>query len=151
MKTDGIGIKKAIILKAVGELAKRMSLPVITDKIRIKSSSDIANIFMQELRFEKKEIVKVILLNSNNIIKKVVDVASGNTNKVTFDIKQVLSEPVKLEIPKIILIHNHPSGNPNPSNEDIIVTKKVKEAASLMGIVLLDHIIIGDGEYKSIM
>ena len=77
--------------------------------------------------------------------------ASGNTNKVTFDIKQVLSEPVKLEIPKIILIHNHPSGNPNPSNEDIIVTKKVKEAASLMGIVLLDHIIIGDGEYKSIM
>lgn len=151
MKIDGIGIKKAIMLKAVGELTKRMSLPVITDKICIKSSSDIANIFMQELRFEKKEIIKVILLNSNNTIKKIIDVASGNTNKVTFDIKQVLSEPVKLEIPKIILIHNHPSGDPNPSNEDIIVTKKLKEAANLMGIELLDHIIIGDGEYKSII
>lgn len=151
MKIHGIGINKAIRLKAVGELTKRITVPVRTEKICVKSSSDVANIFMQELRYKKQEIVKVILLNSNNIIRKIVDIASGNANKVTFDIKQILSEPIKLEIPKIILVHNHPSGNPSPSNEDILVTQKIKETANIMGIELIDHIIIGDGEYKSII
>lgn len=151
MKIDGIGIKKAIQLKTVGELTKRMMIPAMIDKICVKSSSDIANIFMQELRYEKQEVVKVILLNANNTIKKVVDIASGNANKVTFDIKQILSEPIKLEVPKIILIHNHPSGNTEPSNEDIMVTERIKNAASIMGIEFVDHIIIGDGEYKSII
>lgn len=151
MKINGIGIKKAIQLKTVGELAKRMMTPTKIDKICLKSSFDVANIFMQELRYEKQEIVKVILLNSNNIVKKVVNIASGNSNKVVFDIKQILSEPIKLEIPKIILLHNHPSGSCRPSNEDILATKKIKETAQILGIELVDHIIIGDGEYKSII
>ena len=62
-----------------------------------------------------------------------------------------LSEPIKLQIPRIVLVHNHPSGNAKPSKEDILATKKIREACDLMGILLLDHIIIGDGQYHSAM
>lgn len=138
------------MLKVTGELSRRMYSP-IDYKIHVSSSKDVANLFMQELRYEKKEIIKLILLNSNNIVKNIIEIASGNDKSAVFNIKQILSEPVKLEIPKIILVHNHPSGNSNPSNEDIITTRKIKEAAEIMGIELIDHIIIGDNEYKSII
>ncbi|MCI8276720.1 MAG: DNA repair protein RadC [Clostridia bacterium] len=151
MKIKGIGLKKAVRLKAVGELSKRMSVPLEINKVQIKSSVDVSNILMEEMRYEKQEVIKVILLNSNNRLMKIVDIASGNSNKVVFDIKQILSEPIKLEVPKIILVHNHPSGNPKPSSEDILITRKIKEAAGILGIDLIDHIIIGDGEYKSII
>jgi DNA repair protein RadC len=151
MKIKGIGLKKAVRLKAVGELSKRMSAPLEINKVQIKSSVDVSNILMEEMRYEKQEVIKVILLNSNNRLMKIVDIASGNSNKVVFDIKQILSEPIKLEVPKIILVHNHPSGNPKPSSEDILITRKIKEAAGILGIDLIDHIIIGDGEYKSII
>lgn len=150
-KIKGIGTKKAIKLKVVGEICRRINSPINFQRIYIKSSEDVAKIFMQELRFEKREIIKLILLNNNNSIKKIINIASGNSNRAVFDIKQILSEPIKLEISKIILVHNHPSGRSNPSNEDILTTRKIKEAAEIMGITLLDHIIIGDGEYKSII
>lgn len=84
-------------------------------------------------------------------IGKIKTIASGSQDGITFDIKQVLSEPIKLEIPKIIILHNHPSGNPEPSNIDIDFTKRLDRACSLMGIELLDHIIIGDGIYQNII
>ena len=104
---------------------------------------------MQEMRYEKKEILKLILLNNKNIVQKIIDIATGKDNTLIFDIKQILSEPIKLQIPKIVLVHNHPSGNSMPSQEDIQATKRIRQSCELMGIQLLDHIIIGDGEYHS--
>lgn len=149
MKINGIGKVKAIELKAIGEIAKRMSKPINLNKICVKTKADVANLLMQEMRYEKKEVLKLILLNNKNIIQKIIDIATGKDNTLVFDIKQILSEPVKLQIPKIILVHNHPSGNSVPSKEDIQATKKICESCELMGIQLLDHIIIGDGEYHS--
>ena len=149
MKIDGIGKVKAIELKAIGEITKRMSKPINIDKICIRTKDDVANLVMQEMRYEKKEILKLILLNNKNILQKIIDIATGKDSQLVFDIKQILSEPIKLQIPKIILIHNHPSGNSMPSKEDIEATKKIYEACQLMGIQLLDHIVIGDGEYHS--
>ena len=106
---------------------------------------------MQELRYEKNQILKLILLNNKNIVQKIMNIATGKDNTLVFDVKQILSEPVKLQIPKIILVHNHPSGNSMPSKEDIQATKKVQQCCQLMGIQLLDHIVIGDGEYNSAM
>ena len=151
MKIQGIGKVKAIELKAIGEIAKRMSKPININKICIKTKADVANLLMQEMRYEKKEILKLILLNNKNVVQKIIDVATGKDNTLVFDIKQILSEPIKLQIPKIVLVHNHPSGNSVPSKEDIQATKRIRQSCELMGIQLLDHIVIGDGEYHSAM
>ena len=151
MQISGIGKVKAIELKALGEIAKRMSKPINLTKVCLKTKADVANLVMQELRYEKNEILKLILLNNKNIVQKIMNIATGKDNTLVFDVKQILSEPVKLQIPKIILVHNHPSGNSMPSKEDIQATKKVQQCCQLMGIQLLDHIVIGDGEYNSAM
>ena len=146
----GIGTVKAIQLKAVGEIAKRISKPLKINRLEIKTRDDIVNIFMEELQNEKNEVLKIVMLDNKNIIKKISSIAVGNENNIFTNIKAILTEPVKIQIPKIILIHNHPSGNPTPSNEDIEFTKKVYKSAKLLDIVLLDHIIIGDGIYQNI-
>lgn len=148
-KFNGIGEIKAIELKAVGEISKRISKPLST-KIKIENENNIVNLFMQELQNEKNEILKLIMLNNKNIIQKIVTIAVGNESNITANIKKILSEPVKMQAPKIILVHNHPSGSSEPSFEDIIFTKKVKEAANILDIKLLSHIIIGDGNYNVI-
>ena len=151
MQISGIGKVKAIELKALGEIAKRMSKPINLKKVCLKTKADVANLLMQELRYEKNEVLKLILLNNKNIVQKIINIATGKDNALVFDVKQILSEPVKLQIPKIILVHNHPSGNSMPSKEDIQATQKVQQCCQLMGIQLLDHIVIGDGEYNSAM
>ncbi len=145
----GIGKVKAIQLKAVCELAKRMSIP-INNTIVIRTPEDIAEILMEELRFEKREIIKLVLLNSKNIIIKMKNISIGGVNKACIDIKDILKEAINLGAPKIILIHNHPSGDSTPSNEDILTTKNIIEITKILGIQLLDHIVIGDGNFTSI-
>ena len=86
MKIHGIGKVKAIELKAVGEIAKRMSQPINLTKICIKTKADVANLLMQEMRYEKKEKLKLILLNNKNVIQKIIDIATGKDNTLIFDI-----------------------------------------------------------------
>ena len=150
MQIKGIGKVKAIQLKAVCELAKRMSKPINNLKIRIKTTRDIADLLMEELRYEKREKAKVIILNSKNIILKIVDIAYGGTNFAMLDSKDVLTEAVKMQAPKIILVHNHPSGDPTPSKQDYKATDRIYDAAQIMGIQLLDHVVIGDGKFESL-
>ena len=105
---------------------------------------------MNELRYEKREIAKVIILNSKNIILKIIDISLGGSNFAIISPKDILSEAIKMEAPKIILVHNHPSGDPTPSKSDYNKKEKVQKAAEIIGIELLDHIVIGDMNYKSI-
>ena len=147
----GIGRVKAIQIKAMCELAGRMSKPSNYRKIQIKGPNDVANLLMNDLRFEKREIVKVVIINNKNIVLKILDVAIGSGNCSNLNIRYILSETVKMNAPKIILVHNHPSGDPTPTKQDIFVTEKLKEAAELLKIELLDHIVIGNMRYKSIM
>ncbi len=150
MKIKGIGRVKAIQLKAVCELAKRMGQPLNTNKITIKSPEDVANLVMEELRYETKEEARVIILNIKNIVQKIVKVSQGGTNFAVIEPKEVLEDAIKLGAPRIILLHNHPSGDSTPSKSDYDVTDKIYECASMMGIELLDHIVIGDGNFESI-
>lgn len=147
----GIGRVKAIQIKATCELATRMSKPSNYKKIQIKSPKDVANLLMSDLRFEKREIAKIIILNNKNVILKILDVAIGSGNFSNLNIRYILSETVKVNAPKIILVHNHPSGDSTPSGADIIVTNKLKEAAEILNIELLDHIVIGNMQYRSIL
>ena len=150
MQIKGIGKVKAIQLKAVCELAKRMGQPLNTNKITIKSPEDVANLVMEELRYETKEEARVIILNIKNIVQKIVKVSQGGTNFAVIEPKEVLEDAIKLGAPRIILLHNHPSGDPTPSKSDYDVTDKIYECASMLGIELLDHIVIGDGKFESI-
>lgn len=149
MKIKGIGKVKAIQLKAVCELTKRISRP-ISNKIKIKNSKDVADLLMPEMRYEKREVAKVLLLNSKNIVLKIIDISLGGANFACLEPKDVLSEAVKMQVPKIILVHNHPSGDARPSKSDFTLTERLYEAAELIGIDMLDHIVIGDGTYESI-
>lgn len=105
----GIGRVKAIQIKAACELAKRITKPIDTSKIKIKNTKDVANLLMPELRYEKREIAKVILLNAKNIVQRVTEVSLGATNFACISPKDVLVEAIKIQAPKIILVHNHPS------------------------------------------
>ena len=150
MQIKGIGKVKAIQLKAVCELTKRMSRPIQNMNIKIRIPLDVAKLLMNELKFEKREKVKVLMLNRRNILLKIIDVSYGGTNSAIIEPKDILAEPIKMGAPKIILVHNHPSGDPRPSNQDINLTKTVYKAGEMLGIQLLDHIVIGNEQYESI-
>ena len=150
MSIKGVGRVKAIQLKALCELTKRMSKAFDASQIQITSPKDVAKILTNEMRFEKREIVKAIILNSKNIIIKIVDICYGGTNSAMLSPKDVLHEAIKIEAPKIILVHNHPSGDPMPSKKDLEFTERLIQASKILGIQLLDHIVIGEFGYSSI-
>lgn len=150
MKINGIGKVKAIQLHAVCELAKRMNKPINKQSIKINNSNDVAKLLMNELRYEKREKVKLVLLNSKNIILSIKDISYGGTNFAMIEPKEVLNEAIKIGAPKMILVHNHPSGDVKPSKADFNFTDKIYEASELLGIKLLDHIIIGNNIFESI-
>lgn len=146
----GIGKVKAIQLKAICELSKRMAKPIKKEKIILKSSKDVAMLLQQEMQYEKIEMVKVLILNNKNILLKIKNIALGGTNFAMVAPRDVLVDAIKMQAPKIILVHNHPSGDASPSQGDYRTTKRIMEAAELMGISLLDHVVIGQNTYQSI-
>lgn len=150
-KIKGIGRVKAIQIKAVCEIAKRISRPINSDKIRIKTGADVAELLMNEMRYLKREVAKVVLLNNKNIVLKIADVAYGGSNFACLEPKEIMHEAINVGASRIIMVHNHPSGDPTPSKEDYRTNDRIYEAAQIMGIELLDHIVIGDGEYKSLL
>ena len=150
MQIKGIGVVKAIQIKAVCELAKRMSRPINKMDIRIKDTKDVFRLLGDELRFERREKVKLLILNIKNILLKIVDVSYGGTHNAILETKDVFAEPIKMGAPRIILVHNHPSGDPTPSVEDVMLTRDMYRAGLLLGIVLIDHVVIGYNKCKSI-
>lgn len=150
MQIKGIGKKKAIQIKAVCELAKRIGKPIYAKKIVIRGTEDVANLFIKELAGTKREIAKLIILNNKNVIIKIKNISFGGQNFVMIDPKDIFTEAIKMQAQRIILVHNHPSGDPTPSKEDIILTNRVKDASKLLGISFLDHVIIGNNNYESV-
>ena len=150
MQIKGIGRVKAIQLKAICELSIRMSKPSNYKKVKIRCTSDIANLVLQEFRFEKKEYIKLFLLNNKNEILKNINISKGGTNFANVNMKELIAHAIKIQAPQIILVHNHPSGDPTPSKMDIKFTDKLYNAAKLFDINLLDHIVIGNNCYRSV-
>ena len=150
IKIKGMGKIKAIQLKAVCELSNRMNQPLNYKKIKIKEPNDVVKVLMSQMQYEKVEIAKVILLDTKCYIIKIKDVAMGGKNFVSIKIKDILLEAVKCGASKIILAHNHPTGVSMPSKQDYEVTYQLENAAQMLGIELLDHIVIGKEEYTSI-
>ena len=148
-KNFGIGEVKASQLKAVGEISKRILKPTC-QSLKITSRYDAISFVGKDIAYEKNEILKVVFLNNQNYAFKVKTLAVGSESNIIVNIKLILSEAIRCMAPKIILIHNHPSGNPRPSEADIDFTRKVKEAAKLVDIELLDHIIVSENGFDNV-
>jgi len=145
------GLKDAKIsqIKAAIELGRRMMSEEKAFKGAVKSSSDVADYLMPLMRDLKKESFKVILLDKRNSITDVIDMEMGTIDKVNPSIRDILLTVLKYQSPAIIVTHNHPSGDIEPSNADKSLTQDLIVAASAMELRVFDHIIIGDNQYFS--
>lgn len=145
---DGIGLSKAAQIKASLELGIRIA-STKPNRYKVKNPWDIYKYYMDSLRYEKQEVFKVVLLNTKNEIISDVEISRGTLNASLVHPREVFREAIKRSTNKIILIHNHPSGCIEPSNEDKNITKRLIKCGELIGIEVIDHIIIGDGLYFS--
>lgn len=146
----GIGKAKATQIKAAVELGKRLRNYRNDNIIKINSPEDIADLVMEEMRYLKKEHLKVIFLNTKNVVIDVKDLSIGSLNASVVHPREIFSEAIRRSSASIIICHNHPSGDPTSSQEDINITRRLFEVGKLVGIDLLDHVIIGDGSYISL-
>ncbi|NLV89837.1 MAG: DNA repair protein RadC [Tissierellia bacterium] len=149
METKGIGKCKAAQILAAIEIGKRINYLDALSKIKINEPSTIANLYMDEMRYLQKEHFRVVLLDTKNQIIVTEEISIGTLNASIVHPRDVFRAAIKRNANSIILIHNHPSGDPTPSNEDINITIRLLEAGNLIGIKVLDHIIIGDNKYIS--
>lgn len=147
---SGIGPAKASVLIAAAEFGRRMMTAPRSRRICASSPEEAAGLFMEEMRYLKKEYFKVLLLNVKNEIISVEDVSIGSISSSEAHPREVFSSAVRRGAANMILVHNHPSGSPEPSEADILLTKRLSEAGTVLGIRILDHIIIGDGTYVSL-
>ncbi len=145
----GIGMSKAVLIKAAVELGNRLYNMPEKKKFYIKSPADVSAILMGDMRYLKKEYFKIILLNIKNNIIAVEDISVGSLNSSLVHPREIFRAAIKKSSAAIILAHNHPSGDPTPSNEDVEVTNRIEECGVILGIQVLDHVIIGDGSYYS--
>jgi DNA repair protein RadC len=146
---EGIGTAKASQIKASLELGRRLRTFKDNNSFYIKSPQDAADFVMEDLRYMKKECLRVLLLNVKNMVTDSKDISVGSINSSIVHPREIFIEAIKKSSASIIICHNHPSGDPTPSQEDINITKRVSEAGKIIGIDLLDHVIIGDGKYIS--
>lgn len=150
LKLKGIGAAKAAQLLALAEISKRFKSFQSGEQYKISQPKDAAELLMENMRNLKQEHLKVIMLNTKNVVISVKDVSVGSLNSSIVHPREVFCEAVKKSSASIIISHNHPSGDPLPSSEDITLTHRIKECGKLLGIDLLDHIIIGNGVYVSL-
>ena len=144
---DGIGPAKSAALIAAAELGRRLTTTPREKQANVSSPDEISKLFMQNMRYLKKECFKVLLLNIKNEIISIEDVSTGSLMSSDAHPREVFAAPLRRGAANVILVHNHPSGNPKPSQDDIELTRRLSWAGDIMGIHVLDHIIIGDGEY----
>lgn len=150
-KIKGIKNKKASQILAVGELVRRISKDVLLkERNKISSPNDIAKILMKDMVFLKQEVLKLVMLDTKNNIIGLKDVFVGSLNTSIVHPREIFKEALKRSSSSIIVCHNHPSGDPTPSKEDIDITIRLKECGKIIEIDLLDHLIIGKNRYVSL-
>lgn len=145
----GIGKCKAAQIISAIELGKRIAAQGGEAKVKVTSPVDIVGLIMEEMRYLKKEHFRIAILDTKNHIIAIEEISIGNLNSSIVHPREVFNIAIRRTANSIILIHNHPSGDPTPSREDINITNRLIEAGNIIGIKVLDHIIIGDNRYLS--
>jgi DNA repair protein RadC len=146
---NGIGTARAVTIAAALELGRRRKLTETPEIIQIRSSKDVADIFQPILADLPHEEFWILFLNRSNRIINRMKLSQGGVSGTVTDVRMVMKKAIEFLASGIIVCHNHPSGNLNPSESDTNITKKIKEAGNLMDIQLLDHLIITEKDYFS--
>lgn len=149
MQIKGIGRVKAVQILCLSELAKRLSKATAQVGLNFTTPSSIAQYYMEDMRHGRQESMKLLLLNTKTRLIGETDISKGTINSAVISPRELFVEALQKNAVSIILLHNHPSGDPNPSKDDILITRRIKDAGMLIGIELLDHIIIGNNCYIS--
>lgn len=149
-ETPEIGPKAALAIKAAFELGRRMLVELPNDQLQIRSPADVANALMLEMGLLEVEHLRVLLLNTKNVVTAIETVYQGSLNTAVVRIAEVFRSAVRKNACSIIVVHNHPSGDPTPSPEDVRVTEMIVEAGKLLDIAVLDHVVIGRNRYVSL-
>lgn len=150
IKINGVGQCKAAQIVAAIELGKRISSSSADAKLKVDSPIVVVELLMEQMRYLKKEHFKVVLLDTKNQIISIEEISVGSLNASIVHPREVFNVAIRKSANSIILVHNHPSGDPTPSKEDIDITHRLVEAGDIIGIRVLDHIIIGDNKYVSL-
>lgn len=148
-KLPGIGKVKSISLSCVFEIGKRLSKTELNNNLKCTSPSVIANNFFEQLRYLNYEEVHLLLLNIKGALIKDIIISKGTVSHSLISTREILINCLKYDAVNLIILHNHPSGDPTPSNDDYEVTNSINEASKIVGLRLLDHIVIGDNKYYS--
>jgi DNA repair protein RadC len=150
MKVKGIGSAKAATLSAAFHLVRRVEAKATTNRTTFKRSSDVKDHYLPLMKDLRKEVFKVLLLNRANRLIKEVTISEGTLDASIVHPRDVFREALLESAAGVILLHNHPSGNPAPSEEDIRITRQIAEAGRVMGIKVYDHIIVGGESHRSL-
>lgn len=146
----GLGTAKSILLAAAIELSRRIMSDPFENELIIRSPEDVAQRYIPKLRGSRTEVFRTLLLNSSNQVFREVIVSEGILNSSLVHPREVFRLAITESAAAIILLHNHPSGNPEPSKEDLAITKKLVEAGKLIEIKVIDHIIIAGENFTSL-
>jgi DNA repair protein RadC len=149
-QVKGLGAVKAVEIKAALELGQRLAQHTSPERNRIRNARDVADLLMLRFKHCETEQFKCLLLNTKHEVLKVVDVSHGGLDGAAALPRDVFRQAVREGATAVIVCHNHPSGDPEPSRDDLLLTKRLAESAELLGIVLLDHVVFGDGRHVSL-
>jgi len=146
----GIGPAKVTQIKAALELGRRLLVASPQERPQVRSPADAANLLMLEMSLLAQEQMRVILLDSKNRVLAIPTIYQGSLNTSLIRVGELFREAIRQNCAAIIVVHNHPSGDPTPSPEDVLVTKQIVEAGKLLDIEVLDHLVIGRQRYVSL-
>ena len=149
-RIPGVGPAKAARLLAAAELGRRIASDASRQNPRVLGSDDVADMVMEEMRYFRREVFRVVYLNAKNEVLGMEDVAEGGLNVTYIQPREIFAGAIRKGAVSVVMVHNHPSGNPYPSQQDLELTRKTVEAGKLLGIRVADHIVIGNGTFYSI-
>lgn len=145
----GMGEAKAAQLKATLEIGRRLLLTASESRPQIRSPTDAAQLMLIEMAHLDQEHLRTLCLDTKNRVQKVQTIYVGSLNSSIVRVGEVFKEALRINSAAIIVVHNHPSGDPTPSPEDVLVTRQIVEAGKLLDVEVLDHLVIGHGRFVS--
>jgi len=150
LEQRGLGKAKASQIKAAIELGRRLPLECPEERVAINSPADAAALVQYEMSALEQEHLRVILLDRRNRVLETVEVYKGSVNSSQIRVGEVFKEAIRKNASALIVIHNHPSGDPTPSPDDVAVTRAIVQAGKLLDVEVLDHLVIGQGKWVSL-
>jgi len=149
-KQRGLGDAKAAQIKAAIELGRRLTLESPEERATINSPADAAALVLYEMSALEQEHLRLILLDRRNRVLETVELYKGSVNSSQIRVGEIFKEAIRKNASAVVVIHNHPSGDPTPSPDDVAVTRAIVQAGKMLDVDILDHVIIGQGRWVSL-